>query len=68
MDLQAERGISYLFIAHDLAVVRHISHRVSVMRDGRIVESGTRAEIFQRPEHEYTRQLLAAMGEDPGGP
>ncbi len=64
MDLQAERGISYLFIAHDLAVVRHISHRVSVMREGRIVESGTRESIFDRPQHEYTMALLAAMGED----
>jgi peptide/nickel transport system ATP-binding protein/oligopeptide transport system ATP-binding protein len=63
MDLQAERGISYLFIAHDLAVVRHISQRVSVMRDGRIVESGTRDEIFESPRHEYTRALLSAMGE-----
>jgi len=66
MDLQAERGISYLFIAHDLAVVRHISQRVSVMRDGRIVESGTRDEIFERPRHEYTRALLSAMGEGSG--
>ena len=65
MDLQAERGISYLFIAHDLAVVRHISHVVSVMRDAHIVESGTRDEIFERPQHEYTRALLAAMGEGP---
>ena len=65
MDLQAERGLSYLFIAHDLAVVRHISHRVSVMREGRIVESGTRDEIFERPRHEYTKALLAAMGEEP---
>jgi len=61
MDLQAERGLSYLFIAHDLAVVRHISDRVSVMREGRIVESGTRDEIFERPRHEYTKLLLAAM-------
>ena len=68
MDLQAERGISYLFIAHDLAVVRHISDRVSVMREGRIVESGPRDEIFQRPQHEYTRALLAAMGEGPAAP
>jgi len=68
MDLQAERGISYLFIAHDLAVVRHISHHVSVMREGRIVESGTRDQVFERPRHEYTRALLAAMGEEPAAP
>jgi peptide/nickel transport system ATP-binding protein len=65
MDLQAERGVSYLFIAHDLAVVRHISHRVSVMREGRVVESGTREDIFERPQHDYTKLLLAAMGEGP---
>ncbi len=65
MDLQAERGLAYLFIAHDLAVVRHISHRVSVMREGRVVESSTRDEIFERPQHEYTKALLAATGKEP---
>jgi ABC-type oligopeptide transport system ATPase subunit len=62
MDLQAERGMSYLFIAHDLGVVRHIAHRVSVMRSGRIVESGSREQVFERPSQPYTKALLAAMG------
>jgi ABC-type glutathione transport system ATPase component len=66
MDLQAERGLAYLFIAHDLAVVRHISHRVAVMRQGRIVENGSREDIFERPQHEYTKALLAAVGEGRG--
>ncbi|MFN8619830.1 MAG: ABC transporter ATP-binding protein [Chloroflexota bacterium] len=65
-DLQAERGISYLFIAHDLGVVRHLSDRVSVMYLGRIVETGTRDEVFDHPVHPYTRALLAAM--DPADP
>ncbi len=67
MDLQAERGLSYLFIAHDLAVVRHIAHRVSVMRDGRIVETGTREEVFEDPREPYTKELLAAMLHDRSG-
>jgi ABC-type glutathione transport system ATPase component len=62
MDLQAERGLSYLFIAHDLAVVRHTAQVVSVMRDGSIVESGSRDEVFERPQHDYTKALLATLG------
>jgi oligopeptide/dipeptide ABC transporter ATP-binding protein len=65
-DLQAERGLAYLFIAHDLGVVRHISDRVSVMVLGRIVETGTRDEVFETPAHPYTQALLAAM--DPADP
>jgi len=63
MDLQAELDVSYLFIAHDLGVVRHISHRVSVMYAGRIVETGSRDEVFERAGHPYTQALLAATGQ-----
>jgi peptide/nickel transport system ATP-binding protein len=60
-DLKAHLGISYLFISHDLGVVRHISDRVIVMRQGRIVDCGDTEEIFLNPLSEYTRSLIAAM-------
>lgn len=57
-DLQEEMGISYLFIAHSLDVVEHISHRVAVMYLGRFVEMGTKEDIFNNPLHPYTKALL----------
>jgi peptide/nickel transport system ATP-binding protein len=60
-DLQAQLGLSYLFIAHDLSVVRHISHRVGIMYAGRLVETADRTEIYERPAHPYTKALLSAI-------
>jgi peptide/nickel transport system ATP-binding protein len=60
-ELQAELGVSYLFISHDMAVVEQISHRVAVMYLGRIVEMGTRSQVFENPRHPYTRRLLGAV-------
>jgi ABC-type oligopeptide transport system ATPase subunit len=59
-DLQEQLGLTYLFIAHDLAVVEHISDQVLVMHEGRIVEAASAAAIYQNPQHEYTKSLLAA--------
>ncbi|NUR85747.1 MAG: ABC transporter ATP-binding protein [Nonomuraea sp.] len=60
-ELRAELGLAYLFIAHDLSLVRHVCERVAVMYLGRIVETGTTATIYADPAHPYTRALLSAM-------
>ncbi|MDZ8200438.1 ABC transporter ATP-binding protein [Microbacterium sp. SSW1-59] len=64
VDLQAEHGLTYLFISHDLGVIRQISDEVAVMRRGVILEQGTAEHIFADPRHDYTRELLSAI---PGG-
>jgi microcin C transport system ATP-binding protein len=59
-DLQQRRGLSFVFISHDLAVVRAMSHRVLVMKDGDVVEEGEAEALFASPKAPYTRALLAA--------
>jgi peptide/nickel transport system ATP-binding protein len=61
LDLQAELGLAYLFISHDIAVVERVSHRIAVMYLGEIVEIGPRAAIFEAPQHPYTKRLMAAV-------
>lgn len=68
-ELQAELGVAYLFITHDLSVVRHLAHEVAVMYLGQIVEHGSTERLFQEPLHPYTRGLLAAVpSADPSAP
>uniref|UniRef100_UPI00289A89A4 ABC transporter ATP-binding protein n=1 Tax=Paracoccus sp. TaxID=267 RepID=UPI00289A89A4 len=61
LDLQEDLGLGYLFISHDMAVVERISHRVAVMYLGQIVEIGSRAAVFENPQHPYTRKLMSAV-------
>ncbi|MGH3676022.1 MAG: dipeptide ABC transporter ATP-binding protein [Mycobacterium sp.] len=61
LDLQDRFGLSYLFVSHDLSVVKHLAHRVAVMFEGTIVEQGDGDQVFANPRHEYTRRLLAAV-------
>jgi peptide/nickel transport system ATP-binding protein len=61
LELQETLGLSYLFISHDMAIVERMSHAVAVMRGGRIVEAGTRREVFERPRDPYTQTLLRAV-------
>ncbi|WP_290705976.1 ATP-binding cassette domain-containing protein, partial [Gordonia sp. UBA5067] len=60
-EIQDATGVAYLLVAHDLAVVRKIAHRVAVMQGGEFVEIGPVADVFERPQHPYTRQLIAAV-------
>jgi peptide/nickel transport system ATP-binding protein len=60
-DLQERLAVAYLFISHDLGVIYHVSDDVLVMKDGRVVESGPVRDVFERPRHDYTRELLAAI-------
>ena len=62
-DLQAEFGLSYLFISHDMAVIHHICDRIAVMYNGKIVEEGSRADVIERPTQPYTKALLSAVPE-----
>ncbi|CQD13059.1 peptide ABC transporter ATP-binding protein [Mycobacterium europaeum] len=67
LDLQERFGLSYLFVSHDLSVVRHLAHQVVVMYAGTIVERGDSQQVFDNPQHEYTRRLLGAVPQpDPG--
>ena len=59
-DLQCKHALAYLFISHDLTVVRALSHSIVVMKDGHVVESGAAADVFANPQSPYTQELIAA--------
>lgn len=61
LDLQAERNLAYIFISHDLSLVRFLAHRVVVMYRGEVVETGTAEELFDNPQHAYTKSLVSAV-------
>ena len=60
-DLQDEMGLTYVFVAHDIGVVRHIADRIAVMNNGKIVEAGDADQVCEHPRDEYTKKLLAAV-------
>ena len=64
-DLQRRLGLTIVFISHDLSVIRHMCDRIAVMHDGQIVELASNEELYDAPQHPYTRELLAAV---PGAP
>jgi peptide/nickel transport system ATP-binding protein len=61
LELQETEGLAYLFISHDMAVIERMSHTVAVMYGGKIIEYGPRRAVFEAPQQEYTRQLIAAV-------
>ena len=61
LELQETLGVAYLFISHDMAVIERMSHRVAVMQGGKIIEMGSRRDVFENPQQEYTRSLMAAV-------
>lgn len=65
LKLQKDRGVSYVFISHDLKVIRHMSDEVLILKDGEVCESGPAEEVFRAPRHEFTRRLLSAMHSAP---
>ncbi len=67
LDLRARFGLALVFISHDLAVIRHMAHRVLVLQGGRVVEQGETAAVLDAPRHEVTRSLVAALPARPGG-